>query len=907
MRPAKLNLNDIDSLATLLKQAGVDFGAEDVADALWLAGHMGESSPGGQQKEQNQNRSGDHLDIREEFIDSNDDPNDPRRAQVSLPPRQTQAKTGGQSKSGIALKAPAAPALRVRLDLARALRPLRRQVPSPDQLEFDEAATLEQIADQQVWFPVLRPVPERWLEVALVVEAMAALPLWQNTIEEFNTLLERQGAFRRVTTWRLETKTVGRPQLFPHWRRLPHGRMPRRTEHLWDAASRRLILLVSDCTSQAWYDGSIVKWLDRCGRQAPTAVVQLLPEWLWPQTALGQGTSMWLRAIEPGTVSANLISQHRVALLQELLALGETQAPKGVTIPIITLEAEPLKQWARVVAGAGDNQTLGVQFDRASLTTAKIPTATPTASSPEERVQQFRTTASLTAQRLAELMAAAPVSPPVIDLIRQTLLPRAEPVHVAEVYMGGLMAAQAIAAQAGQPPTLEYDFAPGVRAILADALSKSQTMSVLDAISRYISERLGLNTKSFEALLRLDFQGDSSAQDLVLPFAEIAIPTLQRMGGEYANIADHLANASKLPPPSPTPSPDDRYPLLQTYTFREATLVFEADPEPPPVAAQSQDQLHSFEFETTTLQIQPGQTQLLVQRRPETTQQFIQDLGQISLEMVYIPPGTFQMGSPETETGRRNSESPQHPVTLAEPFFIGKYPVTQAQWRVVAGLSQVGQELDPDPSEFKGDNCPVEQVSWHDATEFCARLSQHTGRNYRLPTEAEWEYACRAGTTTPFHFGQSITTDLANYRGTDWEYQGKTYSGAYGNGPHGEFRQKTTDVGAFKVANAFGLYDMHGNVLEWCQDWWHDSYEAAPEDGRAWLSHGEEGEERRVLRGGSWGNDPGDCRSALRRGRACSQGPPRRFSGGVWRREDLTLYPFALLPSGAFYELIYKS
>jgi formylglycine-generating enzyme required for sulfatase activity len=259
----------------------------------------------------------------------------------------------------------------------------------------------------------------------------------------------------------------------------------------------------------------------------------------------------------------------------------------------------------------------------------------------------------------------------------------------------------------------------------------------------------------------------------------------------------------------------------------------------------------------------------IIQYRDRTAQFFVEDqltlaLGQIFLEMVYIPPGTFQMGSPETELKRYNYESPQHPVTLAEAFFMGKYPVTQAQWRVVAGLSQVGQELDPDPSEFKGDNCPVEQVSWHDATEFCARLSQHTGRNYRLPTEAEWEYACRANTITPFHFGQSITTDLANYRGTDWEVQGKTYSGAYGNGPHGEFRQKTTDVGAFKVANAFGLYDMHGNVLEWCQDWWHDSYEGAPSDGSAWLSHGEEEEERRVLRGGSWLSNPVDCRSAFR-------------------------------------------
>ena len=175
---------------------------------------------------------------------------------------------------------------------------------------------------------------------------------------------------------------------------------------------------------------------------------------------------------------------------------------------------------------------------------------------------------------------------------------------------------------------------------------------------------------------------------------------------------------------------------------------------------------------------------------------------------------------------------------------------------------QIEQALKPDPANFKGDNRPVEQVSWHDAMEFCARLQKHTGKPYRLPSEAEWGYACRAGTTTPFHFGTSITTNLANYRGTDFEYEGKTFSGAYGDGPYGEFREETTDVGSFAIANAFGLYDMHGNVWEWCLDQWHKTYEEAPIDGSAWISSGES--EFRVLRGGSWGDYPGLCRSAIR-------------------------------------------
>jgi formylglycine-generating enzyme required for sulfatase activity len=228
--------------------------------------------------------------------------------------------------------------------------------------------------------------------------------------------------------------------------------------------------------------------------------------------------------------------------------------------------------------------------------------------------------------------------------------------------------------------------------------------------------------------------------------------------------------------------------------------------------------------------------------------------------MVAIPGGTFIMGSPSKELKRMDRESPQHPVTV-QPFFMGKYQVTQAQWRFVAQLPQVNKKLKPDPSIFKGDNRPVEKVSWYDAVEFCDRLSQYTGRTYRLPSEAEWEYACRAGTTTPFHFGETITTDLANYDGTDGE--NNEWSGSYGSGPKGVYRKETTEVGSFGVANNFGLYDMHGNVWEWCQDDWHRNYKGALIDGSAWLNNKEDNNDK-LLRGGSWDNNPDYCRSASR-------------------------------------------
>jgi formylglycine-generating enzyme required for sulfatase activity len=179
------------------------------------------------------------------------------------------------------------------------------------------------------------------------------------------------------------------------------------------------------------------------------------------------------------------------------------------------------------------------------------------------------------------------------------------------------------------------------------------------------------------------------------------------------------------------------------------------------------------------------------------------------------------------------------------PFFMSKYLITQSQYFSV---------MNNDPSAFEGDNKPVEKVSWYEACEFCQRLSELTGLKIRLPSEAEWEYACRAGTTTPFYCGETLTTDLANYK-ADF---------GYGKGEAGISRYQTTDVGSFPP-NGFGLYDLHGNVWEWCADTWHDNYDHAPNDGSIWEEKENDPQKLpRVLRGGSWDDTAYYCRAAVR-------------------------------------------
>jgi len=262
--------------------------------------------------------------------------------------------------------------------------------------------------------------------------------------------------------------------------------------------------------------------------------------------------------------------------------------------------------------------------------------------------------------------------------------------------------------------------------------------------------------------------------------------------------------------------------------------------------------LTTFTFTTVSVDLngeiidrQPGSAQCLTIRLNE----------QLDLDLVLIPSGTFMMG----DAGHHTDERPIHQVTLPS-FSLGKYPITQAQYRAVMGENSPVSD---------GMDYPVEQIGWDDAMEFCTKLSQLTSRTCTLPSESQWEYACRAGTSTAFYFGNTITPELVNYHG---DYP-------YGGAPQGENRGQATPVGIFPP-NAWGLYDMHGNVWEWCLDSYQASYQGVPIDGSAWLDHSlPDRDLKQVMRGGSWDYVARGCRSAVR----CSLAPGIRVNGCGFR------------------------
>ena len=755
---------------------------------------------------------------------------------AGIVPRRSHSSTN-DSLGRLPIKVVNPPSIRDPLALVRSLRPLMRMVPSSRVEGLDEEATAQQIAEAFLWQPIVKPALEPWLDVVLIADESESMPIWKQTVLEFRKLLRNYGTFRDVQLWGLHCEDKQEGKQF----KLSSGmggksHSLRNPKTLIDPSGRRLILLISDCVADYWQDESMVKLLKLWSRTSPVAIAQVFPEWLWSRTAIRSYDHMLLSSKEAGLPNSRLTA--RWHSWQAEIKLGD-----GTFVPIVTLEPNGLLVWSQMMMGH-----LASPGYRIRAFEHEVESLEPVSLSLKQQIERFQVMSSPIAQRLMGLVAATPsITLPVIRLIQETLLPRSKQMNVTEVLLGGLL--QPIASPELGDNELEYGFVDeGIRDLLLKETPVPDTVAVL---SKYIEKHFGKSLDDFVAdLLRWSRSEDREMVEQARPFATVTAAVLKRKGGKYKDFVRQIEERY-----APEPHPYE-YPPLQVITFE--TVFVEIEEENP---------LEPFDFEiaTVTLQTSGKKTTAKISKQEGRAWGYVDRLSEeIDLEMVAIPEGKFIMGSHQDEKDRNSSESPQHEVSVPT-FFMGKYAVTQAQYEVV---------MDENLSDFKGEtdspNKPVENVSWHGAVEFCRRLSDLTGKEFRLPSEAEWEYACRAMTSPPtpllndevskkiyppFHFGETITSELANY---NWAF-------AYGNAPKLKVGSKgTTPVGNFKYANAFGLYDLHGNVWEWCEDDWHSDYTGAPTDGSAWIDEPRSKDGRRVRRGGSWVDDPWNCRSAFR-------------------------------------------
>ncbi len=535
----------ISQFLAALSAAGLDVSAEEAADALWLASHICRpASVKGIGEEPQPERSHgptEHELAANRFplIGAASTPQPPSQGRNLYSPPATGGGAGSGGHHGGIVQSPGVPALPGALAIARALRPLKRRVPSRTYFVFDEEATVECIATGGPRVPVLKPSSERWFELALVVDQAPTLALWRQTIAELRLLLERHGAFRDVRVWGLNTggRRLG---LQAEWSGgLQSGtRSPR---ELVDPAGRRLVLVVSDFVSEAWYRREVAAAaLTIWARSGPLALVQVLPSRLWPRTGLALTEKTSLAAPRPGVPNQRLRSSD-VSQRWQPLGVGE------LAIPVLTLEPRAVSRWAGMVAGVAGVRMPGLKFEMAVASPigmgedrapsggeeeARQPTAA-------ERVRAFRAGASLTARRLAGYLAAAPLSLPVMRLVQAVMLPESRQVHLAEVFLGGLLRQMTPEGLVG-PEEVQYEFENGVRDLLLNEVRRHETIQVIEEISVWLERQAGMRY-GFMAIL----EGKGTVEDVVVddlsrPFARVAAGILRRLGKEYSSAVEKI-------------------------------------------------------------------------------------------------------------------------------------------------------------------------------------------------------------------------------------------------------------------------------------------------------------------------------------------------------------------------------
>ncbi|MDJ0772842.1 MAG: SAV_2336 N-terminal domain-related protein [Mastigocoleus sp. MO_167.B18] len=508
----------VERLVTHLEHSGLikglDLSDEDIADAIWLTLQMGVVEIEIAEEQSNSSEPEDQViinEIEETPISDLDYSETNSTVEVYEQEAINQDFEVEETPKGFPFQAPAAPAIQNKLLIGRALRPLMRKVSSSTRTVIDAEATVNRIAEQNIWLPVTKPEPERWLDLELVVEESRSSFIWTETVDELQQLLQNHGAFRTVRVWIFSSTDSRYLELSRRRKGNQKSHYKHSYRELIHSNKRGLILIVSDCTSNIWQQKNIYECLHKLSNKLPTAIMQLFPERLWQSSGLGLGYKLQFSAFNPGVPNSKLVLP---SLWEEL----ETE--QILKLPVVTLEAFSLGQWSKVLIGFGNTRTPGFVFDLEFLkeqfaqqaNERPINQQSITDNSQEIRVEElaeevvdrFLATASPTAQKLAGLMAAAPISLAVVNLIRRQFLPyKSTPVNIAEVFLSGMIERTNTSGNNTSHSEPQYDFIPGVRKLLNKATRLGETENVLDKLSEYIVRELGLpsSIKTFSALL----------------------------------------------------------------------------------------------------------------------------------------------------------------------------------------------------------------------------------------------------------------------------------------------------------------------------------------------------------------------------------------------------------------------
>lgn len=511
----------IDRLLKILTASAESPDATELADALWLAERLPEqvgaarpareatAMPPATPVEPTQGEEG-----RRRRAGSVAAADDSAQASMHLATAADSDQADRDAASEAMVGAPAIPAIKDPAAVTRALRPLRRHIDSITYGILDEARTADRIADTQLWVPELLPIPERWLDLVLIIDDSASMMIWQRTVAEFQTLLIQLAAFRAIRVIVINSDEF--------------SDIP---EHLVGSADRRLVLVLTDCVGRAWTESgerNILLSLESMRKSSPVTIVQMLPQRLWAGCGL---------SFVPVRISVENAGRLAPRLRVERYIADHDGWDESVSIPVLELHSRWLSPWATMMVEG--NTTAGIVVIRRSVAAAS---QQPVARTPEDRITLFRSAASPMAWRLATYLAGAPLSLPLMRVVQHVMLPQSRPGDLAEVFLSGLLRRVA----GPGPGKVEFEFYPGVREILRTGLRRAEALRVFRTVSEHISEQLG-SPLAFSTFFALgpnasDRQLDRDAsRQLTEPFASVAIALLRSVGGHYREMADKLA------------------------------------------------------------------------------------------------------------------------------------------------------------------------------------------------------------------------------------------------------------------------------------------------------------------------------------------------------------------------------